>query len=217
MLKLKKFLSKFIWGKARRRRFRKKLACEEFVRNYERFRKKYNWGRNSYASWDAISIINKDSVIGSFCSIAADVQIGLSQHPTDHLTTHPMTYKTPFLTAFEMMMPALRKRGANDFTITSKCVIGNDVWLGSRAMIMDGVTIGDGAIVAAGAVVTRDVPPYAIVGGVPAKVIKYRFSPEMIEKLLRLKWWECSDEEIAALPFDNVEECIRKLEELRSK
>lgn len=67
--------------------------------------------------------------------------------------------------------------------------IGNDVWIGTRAMILDGITIGDGAVIGAGAVVTKNVPPYAIVGGVPAKIIKYRFSQDKINELLASQWW----------------------------
>jgi virginiamycin A acetyltransferase len=76
-------------------------------------------------------------------------------------------------------------------------VIGNDVWIGANAIILPGVTIGDGAIVAAGAVVSRDVPPYAIVGGVPAKILRYRYTEEQIKKLLKIAWWNWSPEKIA--------------------
>ena len=76
------------------------------------------------------------------------------------------------------------------------CIIGNDVWIGCNATILRGVTIGDGAIVAANAFVNKDVPPYAIVGGVPAKVLKYRFSENIITKLLHLKWWDFPIERI---------------------
>lgn len=86
--------------------------------------------------------------------------------------------------------------------------IGNDVWIGSRALIMGGVTIGNGAVVGAGAVVTKDVPPYAIVGGVPTKIIRYRFSPDVIERLLDLNWWNMSDdllkEHIMLFPKEDI-------------
>ena len=72
-------------------------------------------------------------------------------------------------------------------------IIGNDVWIGEDVKLKGGVTIGDGAIVAMGAVVTKDVPPYAIVGGVPAKIIRYRFSKEVIDELMRIRWWTKDD------------------------
>lgn len=78
----------------------------------------------------------------------------------------------------------------------SKVRIGNDVWIGANAVILPGVTVGDGAVIAAGAVVTKDVKPYSIVGGVPAKLIKYRFEPWQIELLLKLKWWDWPLEKI---------------------
>ena len=86
-------------------------------------------------------------------------------------------------------------------------VIGNDVWIGSYVRIMEGVTIGDGAVVAACALVTKDVPPYAVVGGVPAKVIKYRFDPDTIEKFLQLKWWDRSSSWLRAHAESFAEAC----------
>ena len=93
--------------------------------------------------------------------------------------------------------------------------INNDVYIGLNAIIMPGVTIGDGAVVGAGAVVTKDVPPYAIVAGVPAKVVKYRFEQPVIDKLLELKWWDYPKDFIVTLPFADVEKCIELLEENR--
>lgn len=88
--------------------------------------------------------------------------------------------------------------------------IGNDVWIGDSVLILDGVKIGDGAVLAAGAVVTADVPPYAIVGGVPAKVIRYRFNEDEIEHLIKLKWWDKSEQWIKenAHLFSNVKKFI---------
>jgi acetyltransferase-like isoleucine patch superfamily enzyme len=85
-----------------------------------------------------------------------------------------------------------------DFPEYQRIEIGNDVWIGARAVILDGVRIGSGAIIASNAVVTKDVPPYAIVGGVPAQIISYRFSPEEIAKLLKLQWWSWPLEEVKA-------------------
>lgn len=118
--------------------------------------------------------------IGKFCSIGPGVYAGLGVHPTstfvstsNHLYSgDPLQTEAPF---FE------------DYRETT---IGNDVWIGARAIIIDGVQIGDGAVVGAGAVVTKDVPPYAIVGGVPAKIIKYRFEPDQISFLNQFRWWD---------------------------
>lgn len=90
-------------------------------------------------------------------------------------------------------------------------IIGNDVWIGFGATVLNGVTIGDGAIIAAGAVVTKDVPPYAIVGGNPAHVIKYRFSKEVVEKLLALQWWNYGSDILDGLPIDDVEKALPML------
>jgi len=128
------------------------------------------------------------SDVGKFCSIAPDVYIGLGIHPLSPFTsTHP---------AFYLRRPdrgwLFADRDYRAEYGTSK--VGNDVWIGLRAAVKDSVVVGDGAVVAAGAVVVSDVPPYAIVGGVPAKLIRYRFSPEVIDFLLDLKWWDRNDE-----------------------
>ncbi|MDP6781505.1 MAG: CatB-related O-acetyltransferase [Alphaproteobacteria bacterium] len=91
-------------------------------------------------------------------------------------------------------------------------VVGNDVWVGSNAVICAGVTISDGAVIAAGAVVISDVPAYAIVGGTPARILKYRFDDKIIKSLLRIKWWDRDPELIQNLPFDDVNGCIDILE-----
>lgn len=131
--------------------------------------------------------ITGDVEIGRYCSIGWDVTIGPTNHPPDFLSTHLFSFchGGPFdQNAFYQNL-----NNPEDHTRNPPTVIGNDVWIGAKATIMRGVRIGDGAIIGSGAVVTRDVEPYAIVGGVPARVIRKRFDDELIEKLLKLKWY----------------------------
>lgn len=123
------------------------------------------------------------STIGKFCSIGPDVRIGLGMHPTNLISTFPAFYST----AGQCQTSFIRENYMNEH---GKIHIGSDVWIGARVIILDNVSIGDGAILAAGAVVTRNVPPYAIVGGVPAKIIKMRFNDHAINELLKFKWWD---------------------------
>lgn len=127
-------------------------------------------------------------LVGAFCSIGPEVLIfGRADHPTQLVSTYPFRTKL------------LRPDAGNVDAVTKGPVqIGNDVWIGARAMILSGVTVGDGAIVAAGAVVARDVPAYGIVAGNPAKLIKHRFAPEVISALLEIRWWDWPEEKIRA-------------------
>jgi len=125
-----------------------------------------------------------NTTIGKYTGIGPDVHIGLGKHPSsDFVSTHPIFYSPK-------MQSGITFSNRSYFDEFEKITIGNDVWVGARATILDGVDIADGAIIAAGAVVTQDVPPYAIVGGVPAKVLKYRFSRKQIDLLLQAKWWD---------------------------
>ena len=133
-----------------------------------------------------------NATIGNFTAIGAESVIGLGQHPTDLLTSHSIFYKKGNWGWHDDWV-----KYPDGFIESKPIKIGNDVWIGRRTMIMDGVTIGDGAIIAGGAVVTKDVPPYAVVGGVPAKIIKYKFPQEMIDRLLEIQWWNLPDEEIS--------------------
>lgn len=127
--------------------------------------------------------------IGKFCSLAWDVTIFLGgNHRVDWIATYP------FPSSHDKWPNA---RGVEKFLTTrGDVIIGNDVWIGSDVIILSGVTIGDGAVIGVGSVVTSDVPPYSIVGGNPAKVIRKRFSDEAIEKLLKIKWWDWPSEKI---------------------
>lgn len=121
--------------------------------------------------------------IGKFCSIGPDCKIGLGKHPaTTFVSTHPIFFSTSKQAQISFVKE-------NKYKEAEPIEIGNDVWIGANVMIMDGVTIGDGAIIAAGAVVTKGVPAYAIVCGVPAKVIKYRFNNNDIGFLQDYQWY----------------------------
>jgi acetyltransferase-like isoleucine patch superfamily enzyme len=150
------------------------------------------------------TIFNAD--IGKFCSIASGVSIGPGVHKTDGVSTHPVFYL--------YNTPLIKKFSDKDLFIPSKrTTIGHDVWIGERAIVLDGVTIGTGAIIAAGAVVTKDVAPYAIVGGVPAKQIKFRFKESEIDSLLKSEWWNKSEKWLLEnhLFFSNKELFLNKL------
>ncbi len=143
--------------------------------------------------------------IGSFCSIAPDVQIingGI--HPASWVSLFPFRIRWNLEGAFEDGMPQTR----------GDIVIGSDVWLGTGAMVLSGVKIGDGAIIAARAVVTRDVEPYAIVAGCPARRQEFRFSPEVIKQLMEIRWWEWDDarirEAVPLLSSPNLDRFLQK-------
>lgn len=154
--------------------------------------------------------------IGKFCSIANDVHTCNGQHPTSvFVTTFPsFYYDTDGQIGFSFhkgqpLFNTLRlASGSNKYEV----VIGNDVWIGSHVLIMPGVSIGDGAVIAAGSVVSRDVEPYTVVGGVPAKSIKKRFTESQIVKLVNLKWWDWPYDVIENRyrEFDNIDKFIAK-------
>lgn len=165
-------------------------------------------GKHSYAC-EYFTVASEETTIGAYCSIANNVSIGTTHHPTNFISTHPFCYFEP------CKLDKSSKQAHFDYV--KPCHIGNDVWIGKSVIIMDGITVGDGAIIGANSVVTHDVPPYSIVVGSPARIINYRFDDETIKKLLELKWWNLSDEELAHLPYDNIIECINILENRKGK
>lgn len=143
------------------------------------------------------------SAIGRYCALAPNVEVGPAEHPTDWFSIHPFQYNGT--RQFSGTEDYARLVGDLKFMGNSTSTsIGNDVWIGDGAYVKRGVVIGNGAIVAARAVVTRDVPPYSIVAGVPAKVIKMRFADSLIEKFMALRWWEFDISPIKdRLPFND--------------
>lgn len=121
--------------------------------------------------------------IGKFCSIAKGVKIGLGFHPTNFLSSSPIFYSPDN----PLNISLVKEKTFDD---TEPVKIGNDVWIGANVVILDGLVIGDGCVIGANSVVTKDIEPFSIVGGVPARLIKKRFSTQIIESLMKLKWWE---------------------------
>lgn len=151
--------------------------------------KRFGWeiGAHSYGKPRVLESRMAGLKIGKFCSMAAGVTLILGNHVTNTATTYPFT-------ALRKYWPGARRDAIEDHQTNGDIVIGNDVWIGSGVTIMSGVTIGDGSVIAANSVVTKDVQPYSIVGGTPAKLLRMRHSSEVIEELINIKWWNWSDE-----------------------
>lgn len=143
------------------------------------------FSKMAYSQMDDLSYIGDYSVvinsrIGKFSSISWGVTIGPEDHDYKKITSHSFLYSTKAFTLVD------RKRYS---PFERDCIIGNDVWIGCNATILRGVTIGDGAVIGANSLVNKEVPPYAIVGGSPARILKYRFAEDIIARLLTIKWW----------------------------
>lgn len=145
------------------------------------------------------------TMIGSFCSIGPNFLCGWGIHPVNGISTHPMFYSR-----YKQNGMSLSKE--NKFEERKKIEIGNDVFIGANVTVLDGVKIGDGAVIGAGAVVSKDIPSYAIAVGSPANILKFRHSPEIIEKLGKIKWWNWEPEKLNEVEkyFNEVEEFVKK-------
>ncbi len=146
-------------------------------------------GRYSYIGYDC-NISN--ATIGNFCSLASNIIIGADQHPINWVSTSPV---------FENVKNSGPTKRFSTFDVESpkRTIIESDVWIGHGAIIMGGIKIGHGAIIGAGAIVTKDVESYSIVGGIPAKIIRYRFSEDIRTKLLSSEWWNIDDENLSKI------------------
>lgn len=175
----------------------------------------HRWAKVKRSSIGAYTYISNNTIVdnvemGKFCSIADNIRIGLPSHNPSLLSISPL-----FTIKRNAVKTSWVEQDFNDFE-SQRTVIGHDVWIASHALVMGGLSIGNGAIVAAGAVVTKDVPPYAVVGGVPAKIIKYRFEPEVIEQLEALQWWNLPDDvlrkHLSAFQTEDILQALALLE-----
>lgn len=155
------------------------------------------------------------ATMGSFCAVGARTSINPFNHPVDWLSTNEFQYHPNSFDWVEEYTNIERLARTPDMFKHS--TIGNDVWTGHNVNVMAGVNVGDGAIIAAGSVVTKDVPPYAIVAGVPATVKRYRFPEKTIERLLKLKWWDLELSELSGLPFRDIDRCMDMIDAIKTK
>ncbi|MBX3566972.1 MAG: hypothetical protein KF914_02875 [Rhizobiaceae bacterium] len=164
-------------------------------------------------------IVKHVKSIGRYCSLGPNVVLGEGEHPMDWLSTSMVSYMPSMYSWYppEVEAAPKRLRPRNPETDVStghgQVVIGNDVWIGTNAMIRRGVTIGDGAVIGAGAYVNRDVEPYSVVAGVPARVIRKRFDDATIERLIALKWWEFHANDLIGVPFESPGDAITMIED----
>jgi len=193
---------RYLWAEGRAALTRKFRSFRDYHRkglgyNGNNHFRDIRFGINTYISYNTIIEVCD---IGNYCSIGPNTIIGFGEHPLHQMSTSPYIYKRGDVEDSRTKSP-----------LYARVRIRNDVWIGANVFIKNGVTIGNGAVVAAGAVVLHDVPDYAIVGGVPARLIRYRFNEATIAYLLDSKWWEKSLEELDA---DTVNEMNRNIDRL---
>ena len=144
-------------------------------------------GKNTFI---AKNVTITKAEIGNYCSIAPNVSIGLGEHHVDRISTSSFNYQNEY----------------EELTI-KEVIIGHNIWIGTHSVILRGVKIGNGAIIGAGSIVTKDIPPYAIVTGIPAKIMRYRFNSEEIKIIEESKWWEM-DKSIANIKLEELQDKV---------
>lgn len=179
------------------------LSCDVWAENFASMpeRSFCTMGAYSYS----VGALPCEMTVGRFCSVAKGLTIMGSRHPTEWFTTHPFTYTEEL-----SKIAGIQYIGGFDGNSQSP-IIGHDVWIGGNVVLKGGITIGHGAIVGANAVVTKDIPPYAVVAGIPAKIIRFRFEENIIHKLLALEWWNYKPSDIPVHVRD-INEFIKILE-----
>jgi acetyltransferase-like isoleucine patch superfamily enzyme len=155
------------------------------------------------------------ATVGAYCAIGARSAINPFNHPTDWLSINEFQYHPRSFDWVDEYNDLERLERTPD--MFQHVTIGNDVWTGHNVNVLPGVSVGDGAVIGTGSVVTKDVPAYAIVAGAPARVIRLRFSEAIVERLLRVKWWELELSELSGLPFRDVERCLDRIEDIRAR
>jgi len=165
-------------------------------------------GRGTYVASN--SMISRTR-IGRFCSIGPNFLCGWGIHPTNGLSTSPAFYSTH-------QQSGLSFAQENKVEERKPITIGNDVFIGANVVILDGVTIGDGAVIGAGAIVSKDIPPYSIAVGCPIRIIRYRFDDATIDRLLQIRWWQWSDDQLKEVEryFFEIDTFIQKHAEQQS-
>lgn len=166
-------------------------------------------------SWSLLPI---GMVVGRYCSIAHGLKVHGPRHPIEAVTTSPVGYDDNFIIVSAPMAEFGIKKTQNTMGIQKKMpIIKNDVWIGANVTLSPGITIGNGVVVAAESVVTRSVPDYAIIGGNPAKIIKFRFDEVIIKEFLRIKWWNYNFTQFDNLDFNNVKHFVENFSHREKK
>lgn len=161
-----------------------------------------------YSFLNSNTVIYPHVTIGRYCSVAKYNEIGVANHPVNFLSTHTFQYHNSYFPKIDNFS-VVKKVSWRSHPET---IIGNDVWIGAKCIIKSGVSIGNGAIVGAGSVVVGNVAPYEIVGGVPAKHIRWRFPDEVVKRLLNIEWWQYDILELGGIDFSSIDQALADLE-----